>query len=505
MEEKVNAQEKRGRKWYWLLVLLPVLLILAGAAVWAAGTFFGLSRLPVPNNVSAENVGLHELRISWDSSPKIQQYQVILSTEEFTREKLIENGWQDGPYDVSIVENAAEITIHSLLPDTDYYIAVAACREGKEKITCSDPSETVKIHTSSLEVGRATDLTAEEVTDRQIKLKWTDWTTSEKNQDHTDIDITYTLLCTALPTGNSTEADRTIVQEALREPAYIITDAAPFTRYAYTVVVNALIDGKVVSGESSEALEVLTKPEAVAGLDARADGTSSLAVTWKPYELTPGTEAVVTYSLYGSDQENAEFTLLDENMTDTAYTETGLTENQTRYYYVVAHILLEGEKYAGMACQPVSATTNPPVTAPPSPPAPPPSSGNSSPSGGATGGKYAQARTVSQQIAAGITGNSDLEKISQAASAVAGYCANASYTTNGSDYATAYGVFIKGEYSCAGATRALGMVLECMGYSWQHANENQWTHQWVIVTMDGEPGWADGQIGWAGYGTHPLA
>ncbi|MCI8554397.1 MAG: hypothetical protein HFJ80_05570 [Clostridiales bacterium] len=371
MEEKVNAQEKRGRKWYWLLVLLPVLLILAGAAVWAAGTFFGLSRLPVPNNVSAENVGLHELRISWDSSPKIQQYQVILSTEEFTREKLIENGWQDGPYDVSIVENAAEITIHSLLPDTDYYIAVAACREGKEKITCSDPSETVKIHTSSLEVGRVADLTAEEVTDRQIKLKWTDWTTSEKNQDHTDIDITYTLLCTALPTENSTEADRTIIQEALREPAYIITDAAPFTRYAYTVVANALIDGKAVSGESSEVLEVLTKPEAVAGLDARADGTSSLAVTWKPYELNPGTEAVVTYSLYGSDQEDAEFTLLEENMTDTAYTETGLTGNQTRYYYVVAHILLEGEKYAGMACQPVSATTNPPVTAPPSPPAPP--------------------------------------------------------------------------------------------------------------------------------------
>ncbi len=119
--------------------------------------------------------------------------------------------------------------------------------------------------------------------------------------------------------------------------------------------------------------------------------------------------------------------------------------------------------------------------------------------------KYNQARAVAEEIAAGITGSNDLERVYQAAQIVADYSSRATYTMEGKDYATAYGVFIKGEYSCAGSTRALGMLLECMGYSWKHVNENQYTHQWVEVTMDGQKGWADGQIGMAGYGEFPFA
>lgn len=118
--------------------------------------------------------------------------------------------------------------------------------------------------------------------------------------------------------------------------------------------------------------------------------------------------------------------------------------------------------------------------------------------------KYALALQVAREIAASIGAGSDLYRVSTAAQIVSSYCARCEYTTEGSDYRLAYGVFIKGEYSCAGATRALGMVLECMGYAWEHANENQWSHQWCIVSMDGQQGWADGQIGLAGYGIHPY-
>lgn len=118
--------------------------------------------------------------------------------------------------------------------------------------------------------------------------------------------------------------------------------------------------------------------------------------------------------------------------------------------------------------------------------------------------KYNQALEVAWQIANSITGDSDLEKVAQAAYIVSLYCADATYTMEGKDYRTAYGVFIKGEYSCAGSTRALGMVLNCMGYAYEHANENQYTHQWCILNMDGQTGFADGQVGWAGYGPHPV-
>lgn len=123
--------------------------------------------------------------------------------------------------------------------------------------------------------------------------------------------------------------------------------------------------------------------------------------------------------------------------------------------------------------------------------------------------KDSQARAVAQSIANSIMAQgyaTDLEKVQAAATAVSGYYYQGVHVESGPDYYTPYGVFIKGESSCAGCTRALGLVLSYMGYSWSHANENQWTHQWVIVNnMDGQVGYADGQVGWAGYGAHPVA
>ena len=115
--------------------------------------------------------------------------------------------------------------------------------------------------------------------------------------------------------------------------------------------------------------------------------------------------------------------------------------------------------------------------------------------------KNEMALEVAKQIASVVpTDCSDLERVSIAAQIVSYYCSFCWYTMGGTDYRTPYGVFIKGEYSCAGSTRALGMVLECMGYSWTHANENQYSHQWCELVMDGQQGFADGQVGIAGYG-----
>lgn len=115
--------------------------------------------------------------------------------------------------------------------------------------------------------------------------------------------------------------------------------------------------------------------------------------------------------------------------------------------------------------------------------------------------KDAQALTVAKQIASVIPSDyTDLGRVSIAARIVAYYCSFDVYTMDGTDYRTPFGVFVKGEYSCAGATRALGLVLDCMGYQWTHVNENQYGHQWCSLYMDGQLGWADGQVGLAGYG-----
>lgn len=118
--------------------------------------------------------------------------------------------------------------------------------------------------------------------------------------------------------------------------------------------------------------------------------------------------------------------------------------------------------------------------------------------------KQEQARTVAQSIANSIPAGTDLERVRTAAEIVADYCNRAIYTSDDPDYRTAYGVLCKGVYTCAGSTRALGLVLDCMGYNWSHINENKYTHQWCELVMDGQIGWADGMGGIADYGICPF-
>lgn len=114
--------------------------------------------------------------------------------------------------------------------------------------------------------------------------------------------------------------------------------------------------------------------------------------------------------------------------------------------------------------------------------------------------KDAQALAVAKQIASVVpTERSDIGRIMIAAHIVSSYSKFCTYTMSGPDYWSAYGVFVKSEYSCAGSTRALGLVLTCMGYQWRHINENQYSHQWCELTIGGQTIVADGQTGEVGY------
>lgn len=120
-----------------------------------------------------------------------------------------------------------------------------------------------------------------------------------------------------------------------------------------------------------------------------------------------------------------------------------------------------------------------------------------------TGNKTKDAQRVAKLIAKCVSKKGkDIDRVGQAAFYVSAFCSRCTYTMSGSDYSQAYGVFISKKYSCAGATRALGMVLGYMGYKWKHVNENQYTHQWCSLKMDGKKGYADGQVGMVGYGKY---
>ena len=119
--------------------------------------------------------------------------------------------------------------------------------------------------------------------------------------------------------------------------------------------------------------------------------------------------------------------------------------------------------------------------------------------------KLAEARVVAEGIASSILiSGTDLYRVSEAVQIINNYCMSCTQTSEGDDHSTAYGVLIKGEYSSEGVAEALGLVLEYMGFKWERADGgNAAYHQWCIVKMDGQVGYADAHMGVAGYGKHP--
>jgi len=98
----------------------------------------------------------------------------------------------------------------------------------------------------------------------------------------------------------------------------------------------------------------------------------------------------------------------------------------------------------------------------------------------------------------------DIEKVGRASAYIELLYSSCRYSMKGSNYNRPYGVFYAKVASCAGTTRALGLVLTKMGFKWKHVNENKYKHQWCTLKMDGKKGWADGMIGFVGYGKAPF-
>lgn len=60
-----------------------------------------------------------------------------------------------------------------------------------------------------------------------------------------------------------------------------------------------------------------------------------------------------------------------------------------------------------------------------------------------------------------------------------------SYSMESTHYNDPYGYFIEGSASCAGCTRATGLCLNILGIPYEHVNENQYSHQWCRVNVNG--------------------
>ena len=117
---------------------------------------------------------------------------------------------------------------------------------------------------------------------------------------------------------------------------------------------------------------------------------------------------------------------------------------------------------------------------------------------------------------------SEIQMLAYATGIVNAYCNAGKELTrdevnqkNSKVYRTAYGVFCAHEFTSAGATRALGLVVDYLDeiihqnfpnaapLKWVHVNANTWNLQYCQLACDNHEAYADAINGIAGYGKHP--
>ena len=405
-----------------------------------------------------------------------------------------------------------------------FTVVLAGCSVGPSEIA---PPENLQIEADGLHAVKAEWDRVEEATEYIVTLQKADTeaagdSTEESAEQSTDSRL------------ETEEADPKKFTQTVEQTEAVFEGLEADTVYEVSVKSVYRDDNRELVSKAAVANPVQTGSPSVGevtGLTASMVSDSEITVTWEAYALdaenADGSAPQVSYTLYTAEAEDGEYAVLLEQAAQTSYAHTELPEQTTRFYKVSATVTVDGKAFSGPHTAAVSATTDKtpkPVQPTPEPvqPAPEPDppaspsdntqgqtgdgSSNVAPSGNAVRSEQdRQAEEIAQQIAASIDSGTDLERVSQAAQIVSSYYYKGVHKESGDNYYRPYGVFIAGESSCAGCTRVLGLVLEYMGYQWEHVNENQWTHQWCKLEMDGQIGYADGQVGWAGYGEHPIA
>ena len=104
----------------------------------------------------------------------------------------------------------------------------------------------------------------------------------------------------------------------------------------------------------------------------------------------------------------------------------------------------------------------------------------------ATDGELAQAYNAALAVATPLAGLPREEQlIGIAKSLRAMVDGGMVYSMSAPHYNDPYGYFILHTASCAGCTRATGLCLNILGIPYEHVNENQYSHQWCRVNVNG--------------------
>lgn len=487
------------------MILFIIVLLIAGSVI-----FLLVQKKNDLGKIELVSTSLeHSILLEWKNIDGIDDYTLIANTSSFDVDSVISSlTKKELPNDYQVEEvKDTRYEMTSLPFDTEYYVAVVAKKNG----TYYKIMDTQMVKTKDYDFSFTSHMKATDITDCTATLSWDKLVLDAMNVDESDITVTY-----ELQWKKDGGQEYEILESDIIDSTYEVKGLTSSSKYEFIMKAIVSIDGKEKEILDENAFTLFTKIPKVTNVKAVAKSTSEIAISWDAIK-----DGEVTYSLYGASSKNGEYQALVQDIKENKYTEKNVKANTTRYYYVVASAKKEDMMFEGMKSDIASATSKKVVTS-----TSPSTGGNTSSNNNGCSSssvlthrgysasdkdaceKDKKATVIVNQIASSIQAKgyaTDLEKVEAAAEAVSHYYVRENHVESGLDYRTPYGVFVVRSASCAGCTRALIQVLEALGYTnLTHANANSWTHQWVIVTMDGQVGYADGQVGWVGYGKHPV-
>lgn len=104
----------------------------------------------------------------------------------------------------------------------------------------------------------------------------------------------------------------------------------------------------------------------------------------------------------------------------------------------------------------------------------------------ATDDEFAQAYAAALEIVKPLAGLPLEDQLQGIAAALrARFDSGMEYSMTSEHYNDPYGYLILGSASCAGCTRATGLCLNILGIPYEHVNEDEYSHQWCRVNVNG--------------------
>ncbi|UWG96939.1 cell wall-binding repeat-containing protein [Dehalobacter sp. DCM] len=272
----------------------------SGYSNTASATTIASTKPNAPTDLTASAISTTQIQLDWTASTGAATYTVYRSDS------------LNGTYTAITTVAATTYTNTGLTPTTKYYYKLIATNTaGSSGYSAAADATTLTTNTAPT---APTNLEASASSATQISLSWSAATGAS----------TYTVYRSSSEPGSYTAVT------TLSGTVYTDSSLTPSTTYYYKVLAtNAFGNGPFTNPVSATTLP--SAPAAPTDLQATADSSSQISLTWTPVA------GATSYTIYRSSSSEGTYTPIAPPVPAGPYADTGLTANTTYYYKVSAN------------------------------------------------------------------------------------------------------------------------------------------------------------------------